>query len=252
MDTKQNPARSLQDEHLDFLIRLAYRREAERRLLDLTENAQNDSFSEEIPACETGYIRFCEKRDALLKDQRKSARIRRIKSLSRTVGKIAAALILCIAVAVPIAVAAIEPVRVQLMELLIDIQDDYTRLSLKHVGGENRSVPDEWMGEYFPMYLPDGMEFHYIDEVTAFFLLRNSGGQYVEFFECAETEAVQVNTENAHISYEFLNNVSYFIAERGDDLTIVWSDNQKYFVVISNLPKQEILRIAGSVLKIND
>ena len=69
---------------------------------------------------------------------------------------IGACVVLVIGIAAPIAIANIEAIRVRVMELLINIQDEYTEISMVENEEMAFDVPAAWRGEYYPSYIPDG------------------------------------------------------------------------------------------------
>ena len=87
----------------------------------------------------------------------RSARLRRI--VPRVV-EIAACVVLAVAVATPFAIANVEFIRSAVMKLLIriDWDDGVMQMNLVEDEGAAFNVPADWPGEYFPSYLPEGLE----------------------------------------------------------------------------------------------
>ncbi len=122
------------------------------------------------------------------------ARINRYFRLQRTrtffnqtlpkIGQIAAILIAVFAVAGGVAIATSHTIRAQVMEMLVQIEEQYTALSL--VEDTNASfeipsdeIPSEWGGEYYPAYIPE-----YFEASTAISFPSN---HFVKFINSAST-----------------------------------------------------------------
>ena len=99
---------SIQDAHLDHLIRLAYRQADALEARELLENAPRELSPEEEALCGRAYARFQEKARALEAEEKCRNHPQRWKRrLSRGIG-IAACVVLLLGIAAPIAVARVE------------------------------------------------------------------------------------------------------------------------------------------------
>lgn len=250
-NNQQQPQRSIQDEHLDFMLKLTYRHDAEEQERRFAEEFSDDAAFQDMPAREEGYRLFLKKVGAHRRQERMEICLRKVKQFSLIAGKAAAALIIAAAIITPIAIATIEPVRIKLMSLLFDIQSCYTRLNLEN-NALPVEIPEDWEGEYFPMYVPEGMEVSFAnDDTTMYITPENEFSQKVSFWECEENTMLQIDSESADISHEPVNNCISLVAEKDGKLVLSWSNGHKYFMLSSSLSKAETLRIANSLSPIN-
>ena len=124
MDRLERAKRSIQDEHLDMLIRLVYRRE-EEQLCQMHEETEAD-FSVSLDRKALTYAVVLQKMAELEKERVKTVRIQKIRKHLPRLVNIAACLVIILCIAAPIAVAHVESLRVQVMRMLISIQKDHT------------------------------------------------------------------------------------------------------------------------------
>lgn len=61
---------------------------------------------------------------------------------------------------------------------------------------------------------------------------------------------VDLNSENAALSYSQVNGHTTFVIERDDTVIVTWAIEDRYFVIETELPKDEVLNIVQSVRKI--
>ena len=234
------------DTYLDSLIRLA--------LLDIekeeTERLMEGGLESLSPEEQTESDRFYERTKNRLMPQieRKLRRMNHKKISISKVIEIAACMVLVIGISAPFAIANIEAIRVKVMKLLIEIQEDHTDLSLVEDESASFVVPKEWRGEFFPSYIPEGFEvvklFSHVDVID----FEDASGDFIEFDEFTEDSATGLDTEDAVLSYATVNGVTSLVVEKNGKTTVTWSEGNHYFIVISSLAKQEVLRIADSVV----
>lgn len=238
----------IQDAYLDSLIRLAFLQKEALQAQQFVEDAQGAPKPDRALRDET-FARFEKRQHAL---EKMYTRAQKRKSLRRVMPKIieiAACIVLLLGVATPIAVANIESIRVRVMKLLIDIQDDHTELALVEDPSASFDVPANWRGEYYPAYIPEGYALEAIDPYFNTVQYTNAHAQSIYFDEYTDEEA-NIDTENASLSYEDINGARALVIEK-DGYAIVWSANNRYFTIYTNEPRDTALQIARSVQRIN-
>ena len=67
------------------------------------------------------------------------------------------------------------------------------------------------------------------------------------FNECSESDQYNIDSENALMSYEFINGQQVFTVESTYTTSVAWSNGRKLFVVDGAMAKDELLKIAESV-----
>ena len=141
-----------------------------------------------------------------------------------------------------------------------------TRLFVRH--GEKHSliyledssrqveVPAGWEGLYYPAYVPEGFHVDEMSEKDAlgpFITWRNQkDDQFIRLMYFNKDARTMIDTENSVIEEITLPGGSGFVATRADRTSVVWHDQHTGFVVASNLPREEVLRIAYSVIRIRE
>ena len=240
---------SIQDDHLDALIRLAYKHADALETQEILEKDVHALTPAEEELCRRAYARFQQKTDAQERKARKQTSIGRWrKRASRLVG-VAACLVLLLGVATPIAIAKVEFIRVQVLKLLINVQEKYTEFSLVEDREASFDVPAEWQGEYYPSYIPEGYTIDYIVPLFNEIIFVNAIEEKIMFYEYEMTEELNIDTENADISYNTVNGDVALVVVK-DWISIIWSNGDKYFVIKTNLTMNETLKITNSLQRV--
>lgn len=241
---------SIQDEHLDLMIRLAYKHADALEAQDIIENDARALTPEEEGACRRAYERFQGKMEAQYRSERRQTNIRRLRKWASRFVVGAACMILIIGIAAPIAIANVEVIRARVLQLLINVQKEYAELSLVEDPDASFDVPAGWEGEYFPSYIPEGYVLEEVFHPFAMVYYVDGEGNLLSLYECDANTYTNVDSEDAEISYDFVNGDSAMIIEKGRDITIIWSNGHKYFILDTVLSKEESLKIAESVRRI--
>lgn len=255
----------LLDEHLDGMLRLAYRREAERKIEEIIEDSKRPFTPEEDAQLELAYRQFLVKYEEHLRAQKKARHRARIRRAVRRAIRVVSCLILILAVIIPVAlpyaVAKNERVRSAVLEMLIEHGDGNVTLSMREVQDEEFDVPADWKGEYFPAYIPEGFRLKEIGYQEAYVLYLHENGSTICLKESSVSNSMGIDTADADIYYETINGADCMVivtpnaekASNGSLLSkykLIWADDDKYFLLISTTSKEETLKIARSVRKI--
>ena len=103
------------------------------------------------------------------------------------IGQIAAIVIAVVAVAGSVAIATSHTLRVQVMQLLVNIEEEYTELKLQEDPAASFEIPAEWCGENYPSFIPDdlvaAMVFSYPDNNSIELIDKRTGAVRGEFSE---------------------------------------------------------------------
>ena len=91
------------DEHLDGMLRLAYRRDAEQKIEEIIEESQRPFTPDEEAQIEAGYQQFLSKYAEYLRNQRKAGRRARLRRAIRRTIRAVSCLILALAIIFPVA-----------------------------------------------------------------------------------------------------------------------------------------------------
>ena len=166
--------------------------------------------------------------------------------LPRTIS-VAASLVILLAIATPFAVANISSIRVKVLQMLIRIEEDHAKLSLVEDEDASFDVPSGWQGDYYPTYIPDGYGVSNVIPYYATVEFSNTEGNVLTFNECSESDQYNIDSENALMSYEFINGQQVFTVESTYTTSVAWSNGRKLFVVDGAMAKDELLKIAESV-----
>ncbi len=250
---KQTNSMEFRNKHLDALLSITfkYKEEEERELKKILAEAdqrkltpEEEVFSQEI------YAHFIKKiEDEEKKDSKRSRVDKRRRYILRFI-EVAACFVLILGIMAPFALANVDFIRAKVMELLIRIEEDHTDIDFIENEDSSFEVPASWKGSYFPAYIPEGFD---LSETSNFFnevIFKDTAGRELHFGEYTEDEQISLDSERAELSYERINSMDAFIIEKGDFRTIVWNNDERYFIIYTNVPRELGLCVAESVQKI--
>lgn len=177
------------------------------------------------------------------------------KKIPRIIRNVAAVL-LFINLGLTTATALVPSVRVKVMELLVNIEREYTELSLREKEGFSFEIPAGWKGSYFPSLIPDGYSLFdmYAQEMNKsnIVIYRNDEGNEIYFLEGKENTSVNINTEKADVSTILIHSQPGIISVREDgQVYIAWTEAGRMFVLGFDGGRDETVKIAESVMRIN-
>lgn len=248
--TKPAEYRDINERAYDLLGELLLQQETDA----LLEAIENDKASGNTAA----YEAFNERQD-----KKYLARIHRYFRLQRTrtffrqtlpkIGQIAAILIAVITIAGGVAIATSHTIRVQMMKMLVQMEEQYTSLSLVEDTEASFEIPAEWTGEYYPSYIPESFEGNVV--------ISFPGNHMVEFFtgesamiriifsEYGDSTMANIDTENATVKAITIGNDSGFVALKDSHIYIYWDNGRSFFILQTNgITEDEAIRIAQGVM----
>ena len=208
----------IQDAHLDQMIRLAFAQEAALWAQEWMAQSETPETPQEQERAERLLRRMRAQIDREERAVRRRSRSARLRRIVPRVVEIAACVVLAVAVATPFAIANVEFIRSAVMKLLIRIDWDEGVMQMNLVEDEGAAfnVPADWPGEYFPSYLPEGLEVTWRStsvvnpciEYTS-----ESGMQVVSFDEASSNTTGVYGIEGAVISYMDINGQTAVVIE---------------------------------------
>lgn len=240
----------IQDQHLDTMIKLAFEYE------DALEAEENTEADENMPVIDAArkdavWNITMEKIAKMEAEEKKKSRIVQFRRSIPRIIEVAACLILVMGIAAPFAIANVEAIRVKVMELLISIHEDHTELQFVEDEDAEFYVPAEWQGSYYPMNIPEGFVLEDISMLSNEVTLTNEVGDHIYFGEYTEDDSIDINSENASLSYATVNGSSTFVIEREDCVILTWSTEDRFFVIFADTAVEEALNMAQSVRRIS-
>ncbi|HPJ03488.1 MAG TPA: DUF4367 domain-containing protein [Candidatus Limiplasma sp.] len=244
--------RDINERAYDLLGELLLQQETDALLAEIEqENASGNT---------AAYEAFCARQD-----KKNLARIHRYFRLQRTrtffrqtlpkIGQIAAILIAVITVVGGVAIATSHTIRVQVMKMLVQIEEQYTSLSLVEDADASFEIPAEWNGEYYPSYIPAGFEGNVVISFPGNHMVEFNDNENnaikIVFSEYGDSTMANIDTENATIEAITIGNDSGFIAIKDSHIYIYWDNGRLFFVLQTNGIDEEVaVRIAQSVMRV--
>ena len=249
MNKKQTNFDEIQNEYLDTMIKLAIKHG------DAMAAQTDDEEGEDVPAIDEArknavWAMAMEKYAKMDAAEKKKHRIVKLHRFIPRMIHAAACLVLVMGIAAPLAVANVEAIRIKVMELLIHIQEDHTELQLVENEDEDFYVPANWQGSYYPSYIPEGFNLVEHGKFVCYVRYQEKGGKNIYYTEYNESDKVDINSENAALSYSQINGHDVFVIERDDMVIATWAVEDRYIVMETELSKDEALNIIQNVRKI--
>ena len=146
-----------------------------------------------------------------------------------------------------VAFAASETVRVNTLNLVIEVFD--TNTTFRFMGESEVVIPRINVG-----WLPDGfaLEDHGYDETSTWYRYCEGDGDksiYIGWDETSGT-AIGVDTENAEIEYVEVNGIAAMLIEKDAGIQLVWTEkDNSVFVTLfgTGITRDDMIRIANSL-----
>ena len=170
-----------------------------------------------------------------------------IKAGLPRVMQIAAAVLLVFFIGATVAIASVREVRVRVLQFLIQIEEEYTELSLVESPEESFSVPEGWRGLYYPSYIPEGFVMQSIDPYFDRVYFLDASGNLLDFMELTEDSYTNIDTENAEIQHILVNGSPSIISEKEGRGTVAWSGANRYFILKLDGGVDMAMRIVNNV-----
>lgn len=247
----------IEDEYIDTMIRLAFEQEEALETQEMIAVSKYPATLEEQAAAERVHRRFIETISAQEKAQKRENRFLRLQKIAPRVLQAAAAIILTLAIATPIAIANVASFRSAVMQLLLRFDENKQELHVDFSEDESAAfdVPAEWPGEYYISYIPDGYQISWQSAYgQAIVEYTNEDGNTIYFLEGTSDTSSVSGTEGGQFTYVDIHGRPAIVIyeEDGDPyFNITWAVDDRWFnLQTEGLEKDTAIRIAESIKKI--
>lgn len=185
--------------------------------------AELDEYDCELSAfSESDYSEAAQKRALKLIERKLNKRLSKRfirKTLPHTLQIVAISLLLFF-IGLTTAVATVRPVRLRLMDFIVQIEENYSAVGIDYNDNDN-VVPKEWQGKYFPYYIPDGYIFSHIDENFNIVYYTSSNDRVLQFSEYEDTVYSNVDIYANAFDITINENVGFAMTDE-ESTTIIW------------------------------
>ena len=227
----------------DLKIRLALQQEFEQEV--------NELVAEVNPADAGQAPQIREMEERVLRDIAAHTGWQRLQTAQKRrfprYARVAAAIALLVMVSIGSAMATVHMVQIGLLKL--DVQTYPERTSYGLVPSDATiNVPQEWTGYFYPAYIPEGFEFDRCYSSDAIYY--DKAGNSLSFSEETYGARASLDTENGNLSSVLINGAEATLIEKDGWTAVVWSANNRLFTVEIDGTKDAALRVAASVILI--
>lgn len=164
-------------------------------------------------------------------------------------GKAAACILLVFYLGLTVAVAAVDTVRVELMQFFVRIDGGQASFGFE-LSDNQLEVPSGWSGCYYPTWIPDGYVLTGVFDDSVVY--QNRAGTELRFCDSGPDARWTVDTENAEVESVTINGRPAVLIRKGIWSTIVWSIDNRCLIVDCAGTKDTALTIAKSVVVIRE
>lgn len=155
-----------------------------------------------------------------------------------------------------IMVASVEALRVKALNIIMNIQNQYTSIQTKDQHNSqpeqtNEQIPSDWTG-YAPSYIPQGFKVDRTEKrgMMEAINFTNEQGQTIRFTRyLSDNTDLRIDTEGATVQNILIHNSEALLAEERGLVTIVWKEEDSLFLLIGEADKAELINVAESVTK---
>lgn len=239
----------LYEEYEDSLFRLIMHSAAEKegKLLLKEKDALQDDPSNK-PSDQA-----MKKFERKLATYRKKSNAQKTTRIFHSIANKAAVFFLILIITFSTAMVTAQAFRVKVMNLLIDIQPEYTSFQIKDnaSGSSGEKLTVNWTNTYLPTYVPKGYE---VDSLTYTEPLKEityrnqkNRNSLIDFSENDSSNNVEVDTENASVKTVLVNGHKGTLAVKNSQTTVVWNMDHHIFVICTEENAEETMKIAQSV-----
>ncbi len=163
------------------------------------------------------------------------------------IGQFVAVVLLVCFIGLSTAIATVHSVRVKVLEFIMNIEDEYTELGFDDSDDVYMDVPAEWMGNYYPVYIPNGFTLHSVDLDMPEVTYTDVNGNNLSFSEFTSDAYTNIDTEEAETRLIEFKNGSALVSEKNGHVFVAWAVDNRYFIVDLYGPQEMALEIAESV-----
>lgn len=235
----------LEEQRLDTLLRLAFEYDAMEETRQILSECTGELSPEDEALCRRAYASFLRK---LARLERRERRAYPLRFTART-WKVAVCMVVLLVVAVPWAIAHTDFLRVNPSRLVLSNKADCITIEMTEMSDFAFDVPAQWLGSYYLSYIPDGFQLSDIFPEGHLVEYSNNEGYTLSYKECPKNYTSKIDNTDAIWSEAVVNGEHAYVIEirNGAYTFVIWSNGIRFFVVDSNLPKDEVLKIAEGV-----
>ena len=238
----------------DILLRLTFsrlQREDAQRLERAVEEMAGTPQGEEIEAA------LKTLRPRVMRTISRSVTLERARYFSAvTLPKIARAAAVCLLVfflGLTTAIATVRPVRVKVLELIVNIEQEYTEIRLRDSSAIPLAVPDGWEGEYYLTAVPEGFSVVQIKNFNTMSAVEYGNATrtgILLFTEATIGTIINIDTEGEQVETTTVHGNSALVILKENIVTLVWSEDTKHFMLKYSGSKADAITIANGISKI--
>jgi len=154
-----------------------------------------------------------------------------------------------------IVVASVQALRVKALNIILNIQNQYTSIqTTDENNGQrrqgNEQIPTNWSG-YVPNYIPQGFKVSKTEErdMLKAIYYTNEQGQTIRFTQYRSSDTdLRIDTEGATVQYITIHNNDALLAEKQGLVSIGWKE-EFLFSLIGEVDRTEMTKMAESIRK---
>jgi len=247
MKKEEDISKLMEEEVLECYIRLAF------LYMDLEEAEAlkaGPATEEEKQREDQALVRIHEKMEKSRARMEKAQRRASIRKAVSRVADIAACIVLVVGISIPIAIANVETIRIRVLEMLVSYHEDHIEIKLQEDEEKSFDVPAEWRGKCYPSEIPEGYELTKIDPRINRVRYSDSAGNTMVYSEMIERKKINIDYENAIISFEAINGMGAVCIEKEGNAIIAWTDGERIYVLQYTGSKEAALGIAAGIRKL--
>ena len=151
------------------------------------------------------------------------------------------------------AIATVQPVRAKVLELIVNIEQEYTEIRLRDNTKVPQNVPPEWKGEYYLTAVPEGFSVARLQNLSGASMVDYENKEHTEsilFIEATTQTTTRLDTEGERTETIWIHGASALVILKGGATTVTWSEDNKYFMLRYSGSKAETIAMAEEVTKI--
>ena len=254
----------LDEEYLDYLIKLAFDLDDLEKYQQIMEESEDSSVSVDEKTIELVWQSAQEKAELLRQEKQREHRRNVRKRLIPQALKVVACLLLVFCISAPVVIATSAEIRSKVIQLLVNIdrENNVAHFDFVENPDEAFAVPEGWTGEYFISYIPEKMEVVRILEQIPLIEYRDVSEAATvyrgfSFSEWKEGSGIGAGTEDLKSYIADVNGIPATVLEgyssdgKFSIIEVTWANDERMFDITCNdMTVDEALAIAGSVRKI--